>query len=226
MGLFEYVAVMASGADGNIAIPFSRVSPAGTGFVKSLTKARCIDELCSGQKQRTSPDGKIYKNFCTPLENEEHAIAWERELSQNAPAHCEATAAQFGPNLLADTAEARAAATEYWKRLRQLSTETSLDRLEDVCREQATPDQRRKADKFAGLAHGTSKSLSYYQVASFAIQMFGPEIEGGDDPFPFDSSYSSNEQLKWRTLLLVDILAREPIALRTKDPRWLPHAHS
>ncbi len=142
------------------------------------------------------------------INTSEEAVQWERQCAAVAPARAAELARRIGPAILNGTAEARAAANEYLRRL--LRASDPIDPASALC-DRATEGQVEEAVRIARspvVVH-IPDGLPLYTTAALAIVLFGDEVEKRPRPF-WGAVPLENNDLMMRLQLIVDRMPHPP----------------
>lgn len=195
-GIYEHVDVDSMGRQGEMVYCRIWVSPV-RGHRLHFKPSPEIDEYL---EQLSDPVTRRAQEIKSPSE----AIDWERRVASVAPERARLLAETHAGQMALETASARRAATEYARRIREISDETVMEYLAYQLNCRTTAAEQQQAARFN--AGGVSGEVAYAcACAALAVARFGAEIDAEHGGFT-EASASKSIELKLRLNITADIL--------------------
>jgi hypothetical protein len=141
----------------------------------------------------------------TLVGNKQEAEAWEDRLACVADSQCRATAQSKGPSLRERLEPAFSAVDHY---IAKLGNVNDVFASEFLYFQEAPADRRSEAERFASLIGNIGESSEDVQLACLVVFLFGPEVEGRDNPFR-GKKWHEDPSLRVRIYLLADFIREQ-----------------
>jgi hypothetical protein len=195
-GVYEHVDVDSMGKRGEVAYCRVWVSPV-RGHRLHFKPSPEVDEYLAELIDPATGRSRV-------IESRSDAIAWEQQVAHVAPERVRSLAQRHAEQMALQTASERQAASEYARRIRQISEEPVMEYLAYQLGCRATPSQQQLARGFdAGFVSGDVQYAC--ECAAIGVALFGAEVDAAHHGFTDELARKSLE-LKVRLNITADIL--------------------